>query len=68
MSVTVDCSKECESTARCERCGRTKAPLGRSVAPEMHGLLCDDDCAGYRSDPWPGHLWPGEFARSKETE
>jgi hypothetical protein len=42
----------------CEMCNRQKAPIGRS-AP-MGCELCDDDCEGYRDDPKPGSLWPGE--------
>jgi hypothetical protein len=43
----------------CERCGRRKAPHGRS-APEG-GMYCAmDDCAAYNDAPKPGCLWPGE--------
>jgi hypothetical protein len=34
---------------------------------EMCGSLCDDDCPGYREDPQPGHLWPGELERINES-
>ncbi len=61
MSQTLDCTAKCEATQVCEHCGRRKAPIGRSVAPAMAGDLCDNDCPGYRREPWPGHLWPGEF-------
>lgn len=44
----------------CTTCRRTKAPRGRSVAPATSGSLCDDTCAGYRNDPKPSDLWPGE--------
>lgn len=46
----------------CARCGLHKAPLGRSVAPEMAAGLCHDDCPGYREDPKPDCRWPGEEA------
>jgi hypothetical protein len=42
----------------CRVCGRTKAPVGRSVPVELP--MCDDDCPGYRSAPLPSSLWPGE--------
>lgn len=42
----------------CRQCGRTKAPRGRSVP--MGVMLCDSECSGYRSEPLPGDLWPGE--------
>lgn len=44
----------------CGKCGRRKAPVGRSVAPAIAGDLCDDECQGYRQDPKPCDLWPGE--------
>ena len=42
----------------CAVCGHRKSPVGRSVPFGMY--MCDDDCAGYRIEPWPGSLWPGE--------
>ena len=42
----------------CAGCGQRKAPIGRSVPLAMY--LCDCDCPGYRQDPYPGSLWPGE--------
>jgi hypothetical protein len=59
------CTAACEATQICGRCRRRKAPRGRSVAPAMAGGLCDIDCPGYREEPEPGHLWPGELERSK---
>jgi len=44
----------------CEVCGLRKKPYGRSASPVMANSLCDDDCAGYLSEPKPGDLWPGE--------
>lgn len=35
----------------CATCRRTKAPTTST---------CDDDCPGYRQDPKPSPLWPGE--------
>lgn len=43
---------------RCVACGRTKKPIGRSGP--LEGGHCDDECRGYRGDPYPGSLWPGE--------
>lgn len=42
----------------CSTCGNRKNPVGRSVAPEMHG--CDWECPGYWEAPRPDQLWPGE--------
>ena len=42
----------------CERCGRTKQPVGRSAPTVMD--LCTPDCPGYDETPLPSHLWPGE--------
>lgn len=44
----------------CRTCLRTKRPIGRSAPMEMSGALCGDDCEGYRQEPSPGSLWPGE--------
>lgn len=44
----------------CTVCGMRKKPIGRSAAMEMAASLCDDDCPGYREEPYPGQLWPGE--------
>ena len=54
--------KHCDEGCRpeCKTCGRRKAPVGRSVAPAMAGSLCDYECPGYRKDPSPCDLWPGE--------
>ena len=41
----------------CVVCGKEKKPWGRESAL---GGLCDYDCPGYRKDPQPGRLWPGE--------
>lgn len=43
---------------RCTACGRMKKPVGRS-AP-LCADYCDHECEGYRSEPRPGSLWPGE--------
>ncbi len=42
----------------CSYCKRTKDPIGRSVPHGQSG--CDGECPGYRQDPRPGSLWPGE--------
>ena len=44
----------------CTVCQLRKKPIGRSAPLEMANSLCDDDCPGYRLDPYPGELWPGE--------
>ena len=44
----------------CAVCGMRKKPIGRSAPLEMANSLCDGDCPGYRQDPYPGQLWPGE--------
>ena len=66
MSVTLDCTEKCEAAPTCAVCHRTKAPFGRSIPLEMANGMCSDDCEGYRMEPRVGHLWPGEFAMSKE--
>jgi hypothetical protein len=48
------------AAVRCTVCGRTKKPVGRSAPLAMANGLCDDDCEGYRLEPFPGQLWPGE--------
>jgi hypothetical protein len=52
------CVTGCRS--ECKTCGRTKAPVGRSIAPAMAGGVCDFDCPGYYENPKPCDLWPGE--------
>lgn len=42
----------------CVVCKQTKKPIGRS-AP-MVSSFCDDDCKGYKMEPFVGDLWPGE--------
>jgi hypothetical protein len=44
----------------CAACGLRKKPVGRSAPLAMANGLCDDDCPGYREEPKPGDLWPGE--------
>ncbi len=62
-----DCTIECETTQRCVVCDRTKKPVGRYGGP-YDRYMCDDDCEGYRQDPKPGHLWPGEIADMDREE
>lgn len=45
-------------SVQCTVCNRRKSPVGRS-AP-LGAYLCDADCSGYREEPYPGRLWPGE--------
>ena len=42
----------------CTTCGVRKSPIGRSSPPQLY--LCEEDCPGYRQEPLPGSLWPGE--------
>lgn len=58
-----DCTIECEAAPHCVVCGLRKKPIGRDAPAAMANSLCDHECAGYRQDPKPGHLWPGELAR-----
>ena len=46
---------------RCAVCGNSKKPIGRS-AP-LGCSPCDESCEGYRREPYPGVLWPGESER-----
>lgn len=50
--------EEVGTAAYCAVCGQRKKPIGRS-AP-LGVSLCDDECEGYRREPLPGELWPGE--------
>ncbi len=43
---------------QCAVCHYTKQPTGRSASP--HAFYCNDDCRGYRQEPYVGSLWPGE--------
>ncbi len=56
-----DCTEKCERMPECATCHKTKKPIGRDAA--AHGpSYCDHECPGYRQEPTPGHLWPGELA------
>lgn len=46
------------SSVECVACGQTKQPTGRDAPMGM--LMCNDECPGYRCQPLPGSLWPGE--------
>lgn len=50
----------CTGYEQCTVCRKNKAPLGRSVALEMAGGMCDDDCPGYLQWPKPDCRFPGE--------
>ena len=47
-------------SVECSVCHRRKKPYGRSAPMAMANGLCDSDCDGYRLEPFPGALWPGE--------
>jgi hypothetical protein len=61
-AVYSDCTLACEFAPQCRTCGRIKKPRGRD---SMDNGRCDSDCPGYKEDPAPGHLWPGEIARAR---
>ena len=42
----------------CASCGNQKQPVGRSAS--WQAFYCDDDCPGYRKEPFIGSLWPIE--------
>jgi hypothetical protein len=42
----------------CAVCGRRKQPVGRDAPMGWYG--CTFECSGYRQEPYPGSLWPGE--------
>lgn len=67
MSVTVNCTEECERVVECTTCKRRKPPIGRDVAAEMSASYCEHECPGHDQEPHGGHLWPGELARSREA-
>lgn len=46
----------------CRICHLRKKPRGRSAPLEMANSLCDSECPGWRMEPRPGDLWPGETA------
>jgi len=41
-------------------CGQRKAPIGRSISPVTADSYCNYECEGYRKEPYPGSLFPGE--------
>jgi hypothetical protein len=50
-----------EIVVRCARCGRPKAPIGRSVpVATWNGWCTNDQCEGYSEPPFVGSLWPNE--------
>jgi hypothetical protein len=67
VSVDASCTEQCEVMPECTICHLRKKPRGRDAPLEMANELCDDGCPGYRQEPFAGHLWPGELARSRET-
>ncbi len=64
----LNCDDECEAAPECHVCHMRKPPLGRDVAAEMANGMCDRDCPGYREDPQPGHLWPGELSSVRDAQ
>lgn len=52
------CTEGCKP--KCSQCLRIKKPVGRSAPIGLHFLLCEDECKGYREEPTPCDLWPGE--------
>lgn len=41
----------------CTTCELRKKPIGRD---SRDNGLCDQECPGYREEPYPDTLWPGE--------
>lgn len=66
MSVTADCTEDCDRIVHCAVCKRQKPPIGRSVATAASGGYCEHECPGHNEEPRGGHLWPGELRRAKE--
>lgn len=58
--IQPECSETCAKDVRCTTCDRRKHRIGRSEP--IGAYLCDNDCPGYREDPYPPHLWPNEWA------
>lgn len=52
------CARVGGALVECSVCHKRKAPLGR--AAPLSSDYCDRDCGGYRADPQPEELWPGE--------
>ena len=59
------CTDACYEMPDCAKCGKPKAPRGRSVPTVLYRGYCvpgwpdePDYCAGYDEDPKPGHNWP----------
>lgn len=67
MSVTLDCTEECEKIVTCVVCQRRKPPVGRDVPAEAAAGYCARECLGFHKEPRSGHLWPGELERSREA-
>lgn len=59
-----ECTEKCRATVYCTVCKRPKKPSGRD---SMDNGLCDYECRGYRQDPQPPHLWPGEELPHQEV-
>jgi hypothetical protein len=64
--IDSDCTIDCERMPECTTCRRTKKPIGRD--PGIDADYCGHDCPGYREAPTPGHLWPGELQRERESD
>ena len=56
MSETLS-EKKVGVAVECAVCHRRKKPIGRD---SRDNGLCDGECEGYRQEPKPGSLWPGE--------
>jgi hypothetical protein len=58
--LTTYCTAACRAMPDCARCGKRKAPRGRSVPMEAASGYCTPACLGYYEEPRSGHMWPGE--------
>lgn len=61
---TEPCQVGC--TPICRVCQRIKKPVWRRAPTEWDG--CDDECSGYRDEPTPCDLWPGEQRGTESSE
>lgn len=66
MSVTAECTIECERQVDCTECGMRKHPVGRDPGIYTASSYCPHECPGHDKEPRPGHLWPGELRRERE--
>jgi len=64
MTARKHCTVGCSPV--CTTCKQLKVPVGRSPPCEWGG--CNHECPGYREDPSPCDLWPGEEREPKQQQ